>query len=74
MKKLKEDIYAMGTMEIADVRETNKCKNTAHSLVDVDPSEHFTGYGLGKILVQIIHVLRRETVILSCHDLADLDG
>ena len=24
MKKLKEDVYAMGTMEIVDVRETNK--------------------------------------------------
>ena len=68
MKKLKEDVYAMGTMEIVDVREMNKkCKSIVQLLVAVDPSEHFTGYGLGKrcFLVQSIHVLRRGTVILS---------
>ena len=43
-------------------RQTRKYKNTVHSLVDVDPSEHFTGYGLGKILVQSIHVLRRDSL------------
>ena len=48
MTKLKEDVYAMGTMEIADLRDTRKCKNTVHSLVAVDQSEYFIGYSLGK--------------------------
>ena len=68
MRKLKEDVYAMGIMEIVDVREMNKeVQECCAFLAAVDRSEHSTGYGLGKrcFLVQSIHVLRRGTVILS---------
>ena len=59
MKKLKEDVYAMGTMEIADVRETNKEVQKYCALIGGCGSIRtliFTGYGLGKRYFNVMYV------------------